>query len=143
MEYFVVQRNYDIVSSPLNQVQYSPYINDMLYTYQIEEFCTGPNPLALAFPETVDPLADTYSPVASATDVSIDWGDFYTGLTRDDAAGLRYLLQTNNVNWETVSADSLQYTMSTNTTPGAQQVFPPYITGAPICWAPMAGLLCV
>ena len=44
--YLVVQRNFDIVSSPLNQLQYSPYVNDVLYTYSIAEACTGPNPLA-------------------------------------------------------------------------------------------------
>ncbi len=125
-EYLVVQRNFDYFSSPLNQLQYSPYVNNTLYTYQIEEFCTGPNPLALAVPSSVDPLADTYSPVASS--FAISHGDYYTGLTRDDVAGLRYLLQTNNINWETVSADSLLYTITTNAT--SPQVFPPYLTGA-------------
>jgi hypothetical protein len=103
-EYLVVQRNYDFVSSPLNQLQYSPYVNDTLYSYEILEACTGPNPLALAVPFSVDPLADIYSPVAS---FAIGWGDYYTGLTRDDVAGLRYLLSTNNVNFETTAAGSL------------------------------------
>jgi len=150
-EYLVVQRNFDYVSSPLNQLQYSPYVNDTLYSYQIYEACTGPNPLALAVPYSVDPLADTYSPVASSLGGLIyvpvqttfgtvmelsfapgiySYGSFYTGLTRDDMAGLRYLLQTNNINWETVSADSLLYLITTNTTPGSQQIFPPYLTGA-------------
>ena len=128
MEYLVVQRNYDIVSSPLNQVQYSPYVNDVLYTYEIVEACAPGPVLALAVPFTVDPLADTFSPVASADDGSIFWGDFFTGLTRDDVAGLRYLLQYTNRNFETVSADSLLYTITTNTS--AYQVFPPYLTGS-------------
>jgi hypothetical protein len=32
-------------------------------------------------------------------------GFFYTGLTRDDAGGLRYLLQTNNLNFESLLPD--------------------------------------
>jgi hypothetical protein len=126
MEYLVVQRNFDFVSSPQNQLQYSPYVNDTLYSYDIIENCLPPNPVAWANPYPVDPLADIYTPV-SAWFNSIFWGDYYTGLTRDDVAGLRYLLQTNNVNRETASADSLLFTITTNSTPGAQQVFPPYI----------------
>ena len=99
MYYLVVQRNFDGTSSSLNQLVYSPYVNNTLYSYQIIEFCSGvPDPLAVAAPFAVDPLADTYSAVAS---FSIGWGDFYTGLTRDDVAGLRSLMSTNNVNWET------------------------------------------
>jgi hypothetical protein len=126
-EYLVVQRNFDVISTPLNQLQYSPYVNDTLYSYQIVEFCTGPPPLALAVPFSVDPLADTYSPVASFKD-SINYGVYFTGMTRDDVAGLRYLLQTNNVNYETISSDSLLYLISTNLlTP---QEFPPNLSGA-------------
>ncbi|HEY4414433.1 MAG TPA: hypothetical protein VGO57_01980, partial [Verrucomicrobiae bacterium] len=57
MEYLVVQRNFDYFSTPLNQLQYSAYINNTLYSYQILEACTGPDPLALAVPFSVDPLA--------------------------------------------------------------------------------------
>jgi hypothetical protein len=127
-EYLVVQRNFDYISTPLNQLQYSAYVNDTLYSYQVIEFCSGTPWLSVAAPFSVDPLADIYSPVASYFSGAIDWGDYYTGLTRDDVAGLRYLMQTNNVNFETVSPDSLLYTMSTNT--GAPLVFPPYLTGA-------------
>jgi hypothetical protein len=114
MEYLVVQRNFDYVSSPLNQLQYSPYVNDTLYSYQILEACSGPNPLALAVPFSVDPLADTYSPVSTLISGNIFWGDYYTGLTRDDVAGLRYLLSTNNINWETPAADALVITTNTS-----------------------------
>lgn len=127
MDYLVVQRNYDYISTPLNQLQYSPYVNDTLYSYQIIETCVPPNPLAVASVFAVDPLADTYSPVAAWVEdypgVDIDlpyWGDYYTGLTRDDVAGLRYLLSTNNINWETPAADSLL--LVTNT--AVQQLFP-------------------
>lgn len=121
MEYIVVQRNFDFVSSPLNQLQYSPYINDTLYSYQVLEICQGPPPtLALASPFSVDPLADTYSPVAS---FAVGWGDFYTGLTRDDVAGLRYLLKTNNVNFESPAPDATLTVITTNFL--SQTVFPP------------------
>ncbi len=119
-EYFVVQRNFDYFSTPQNQLQYSPYVNNTLYSYQIFEKCTGGAPLALAVPFSVDPLADLYSPVAA---FAIGWGDYYTGLTRDDMAGLRYLLSTNNINWEDVAAGSLLGVISTNKT--NPQSFPP------------------
>ena len=64
MEYEVVMRNFDITASPLNQLQYSPYVNASLYSYNIEEFCTGPNPLADAVEFLVDPLVFN-PPVAS------------------------------------------------------------------------------
>jgi len=121
MEYLVVQRNFDYISSPLNQLQYSPYVNNVLYTYQILEGCTT-TPAALAVPFSVDPLAFTYSPVAAFQDdypgvdiIHMYWGDYYTGLTRDDVAGLRYLMTTNNLNWETASSDSLLGLITTNT----------------------------
>jgi hypothetical protein len=120
MEYIVVQRNFDIVSTPLNQLQYSPYINDTLYSYQILEACSGPNPLALASPFSVDPLADIYSPVAS---FAIGYGDFYTGLTRDDVAGLRYLWKTNNVNFESPAPGATSTLITTNFL--SQTQFPP------------------
>ncbi len=104
MEYLVVQRNFDFITTPLNQLQYSPYINDVLYSYYIEEFCTGPNPLAITVPFSVDPLADSYSPVAS---FNIGYGTFYTGLTRDDVAGLQYLLSAKNFNYENGPAGSI------------------------------------
>ena len=111
MEYLVVQRNYDITSTPFNQLQYSPYINNVLYTYYIDEFCTG-TPLALTAPFSVDPLADTYSPVAS---FDSPYGIFYTGLTRDDVAGLRYLLTANNINFESAPAGALLLTTNLGT----------------------------
>ncbi len=122
-EYLVVQRNFDIISSPLDQLQYSAYVNNIPYDYEIFEACTGGDPLAVAEPFSLDPLADVYSPVAST---AIDWGDYYSGLTRDDVAGLRYLLSSNNINYEAVSADSLLYTITTNTS-GAE-IFPPNAT---------------
>jgi hypothetical protein len=131
MEYLVVQRNFDFISSPLNQLQYSPYVNNTLYSYMILEECTGPDPLALAVPFAVDPTADTYSPVASydGGEIAINsssgllfdvasgiysYGSYYSGLTRDDVAGLRYLLQKSNINKETTDLESSLITATTN-----------------------------
>jgi len=103
--YLVVQRNFDIVNSPLSQIQYSSYINDTLYSYFIVDVCTATlPPLALAEPFSVDPFAKVDQAVAQ---FNFEIGGFYTGLTRDDVGGLRYLLTTNNVNFETSGAGSL------------------------------------
>ena len=96
-EYLIIQRNFDIVPSALNQVQYSSYINNTLYTFNLYENCTGPNPLAYTVNYSPDPFASTYTAVA---DFSLTTGGFYVSLTRDDVAGLRYLLSSNNINYE-------------------------------------------
>jgi len=115
--YLLVERNLDVVPSSPNQLQYSPYVNNTLYSYYIIEECSGPNPQALAVPFAVDPEADKFTAVAANNYDGI-WsgsvnvgglliGGFYSGLTRDDVGGLRYLMSTNNVNWETAAAGSL------------------------------------
>jgi hypothetical protein len=104
-EYWVSQRNYDITATPLNYNapdvgQYSPYVNAELYTYFIEEVCDVPGgspPTADAIEVPADPLANN-PPVASGRGEDfLQNGYFYTGLTRDDVAGLRYLMSSNNV----------------------------------------------
>lgn len=122
MEYLVVQRNFDTGGSTVAGSQaagstvstlYSPYVNDVLYSYVVEEACpASPAVLAVAAPFPVNPTADTFSAVASLD--GIGWGDYYTGLTRDDVMGLRYLLQTNTINTESAAAGSVLLTSSTN-----------------------------
>ena len=108
--YTVVQRNFDVTASPLNQIQYSPYVNGELFSYYIYENCglagaSPPNADAIEIP--VQPLFFNF-PVASANgEVGMAFGEFFTGLTRDDMAGLRYLLSTNNLNTESSAAGSL------------------------------------
>jgi hypothetical protein len=106
-EYAVIMRNFDISSTPLNQVQYSPYVNGVLYDYFIFENCgaagvSPPDADAVEFP--ADPLAN--NPPVASEEYPLIPGNFYTGLTRDDVAGLRYLLSSNNINTENVQADS-------------------------------------
>lgn len=131
-EYSVDMRNFDYLPSPgsssvYNQYQYSPYINDVLFTYSIVEFCQAPpTPWRWAQPAPVDLLADTFTPLASQIH-ALDYGAYYNGLTRDDAAGLRSLMSASTIKWETVSPDSLLYLITTNTL--EPQVFPPYLSG--------------
>ncbi|MGA2280506.1 MAG: Ig domain-containing protein [Verrucomicrobiota bacterium] len=112
MIYLVTMRNFDIMASPLNQLQYSMYVNGELYTYSIAEDCAlsidDPPPDADAVEVPADPLVNT-PPVASGGEVaagSLATGFFYTGLTRDDMAGLRLLYSSANVNTETAAPNS-------------------------------------
>ena len=139
--YTVVQRNLDYLPSTLNNIQYSSYINDNLYSYFLVENCTGPNPLAFTVPFLTDPEAVPYTAVAAnnfdglgliflnnsgnqplTLSGGLQVGYFYTGLTRDDAAGFKYLFRTNNVNLELPETTSLLFSVTTNLT--LQQLFP-------------------
>ena len=100
--YLIVQRNFDILDTPLNQLQYSAYVNDILYTYAITEACSGPATLAFTIPIPVDFNASQIFSSVAGNDLQP--GGFYTGLTRDDVAGLRYLMQSNNINWESTAS---------------------------------------
>jgi hypothetical protein len=114
--YQVIMRNFDIVNSPLNQPQYSPYINGSLYTYFIDEICSSPAapPNADALEILIDPLVNN-PPVSSSGEDNLSVGFFYDGLTRDDVAGLRYLLSSNNINTEAVATGSLLLTTNVST----------------------------
>jgi Putative Ig domain len=108
--YSVIKRNFDPVTS-----EPSSYVNGTLYSYNILEFCPTPS-RADAVEFLVDPLSIPFTAVASLgglvnfspiteTDEGVArFGFFYTGLTRDDVGGLRYLLRTNNMNIERSSA---------------------------------------
>jgi hypothetical protein len=117
MEYSVVQRNFDITASPLNQIQYSQYVNTELYTYLIGENCDAPGvspPAAGIKAQPADPL-NHEQPVASGNGEDyLPFGYFYTGLTRDDVAGLRYLISSNNINTETAAPDSEMMNINSN-----------------------------
>ena len=112
MDYLVVLRNFDFIASPLNQLQYSAYINGGLYTYYIPvDLCdnTPAPPDTDAMELAVDPLVKN-EPVASGGQMaegSLENGFFYTGLTRDDMAGLRYLYSSANINVDTVASNSV------------------------------------
>ena len=110
-EYTIVQRNID----PISQV-YSTYVNDVLYDYEIFESCGNadffPEPVstALAYTYPVDLNALPYTPLTEEFDAwhgSFGRGNYYTGLTYDDAGALRYLYSTNNLNVEAPVPGSL------------------------------------
>lgn len=114
--YLVIMRNFDPVT-----LAPSRYINGNLFTYQILEQCPNPD-RAFAEEYLVDPLATYLSAVASGKLMfgnETYYGYFHRTLTRDDIGGVRYLLSTNNINWETTPVDSLVY--FTNAT--AQLIF--------------------
>jgi hypothetical protein len=145
-DYLVVQRNFDPVPSSLNQVQYSPYVNNVLYTYFIEDDCDVHPPAwtAITVPHAQDPMAQFYTAVAannyagyqdaSAIDPlttnllvyrgGLQIGGFYTGLTRDDVGGLKYLLRTNNVNFEAPAVGSV---LTGSTTIGVTNLGQPFL----------------
>jgi hypothetical protein len=92
VEYLVVMRNFYISPTAPNAIQYTNYINGLLFDYTIRENCGA---------EGISPPTATTgfvfsggggAPVASGIPI----GGFFTGLTRDDAAGLRWLYSTNN-----------------------------------------------
>ena len=115
--YLLVKRNFEIAPTPLNQVQYSSYVNNVLYTYYIVETCGPVNPFAFTVPFSTDPLAQQYTAVAANdadTFGGLQIGHYYSGLTRDDVAGLRYLLTSNNIATETAAAGSILTTGVTN-----------------------------
>ena len=92
--YLVIQRNYD----PTTQI-YSPFVNDTLYGYVIAELCAiTPAPFGALQADAVEYTADptTANSAVAAAVLQTD-GMYYTGLTRDDIGGLRYLYQSNNI----------------------------------------------
>jgi hypothetical protein len=108
--YYIVKRNFDPVLSGLDQPQPSSYVNGTLYSYEIIEFCSGvPDPIADAVEFAVDPTADTFTSLPSYLGGGFAPGKFLTTLGRDDVAGLRYLLRTNNVNIESTGEDTVAF----------------------------------
>jgi hypothetical protein len=110
LAYLIVQRNFDtlkgdsLYNSPMN----SSYVNNVLYSYEIVETCGGtPTAVASVFP--VDPLADSFSSVAGGAGL-LRYGGYLVGLTRDDVAGLRALLSTNNMNYESPPQNATVFT---------------------------------
>jgi hypothetical protein len=113
MGYGIDQRNYSIVPVDDGTYPTTSYVNGVLYSYFIEDSCaanTLPTADAVEFP--VDPLSTPYSAVADYTSLEYEGllpGSFYTSLTRDDVAGLKYLYATNNLNNEAAGSRVTEY----------------------------------
>lgn len=102
--YLVTMRNFDPVTW-----EYTPFVNGTLYTYQIvDPYAPGAavavntpvDPLDQLIPRTLPVSAD--SPLAFG---GLSSGTFFTGLTRDDVAGLKYIYRSSNYNTETALTD--------------------------------------
>jgi len=94
--YFITKFNYDPVT-----LTPSSYVNGTLYTYHILEI---PPPLPLSpFADAVEDIPPRLAnepiniPISSLSLSPALSGYFYTGLTRDDVGGLRYLYRPRNV----------------------------------------------
>jgi len=99
---FIIERNFDPET-------YAPshYVNDILHTGEVI-YDQGNFSDVWEYP--VNPLEVSYTAVADRSVglgysyyidyTSIPPGIYFTGLTRDDVGGLRYLLHANNVNFE-------------------------------------------
>jgi len=84
--YYVVLRNYDPVTyNP------TPFVNGVYYGYNIVDFCQAGQTLADAveYPEDRARVGTSFTAVATKEGQLL--GGYYTGLTRDDMGGLRYL----------------------------------------------------
>ena len=106
--YLVVQRNFDPVTwVPTNVV------NGTLYTYEVHDpvFTPPSTTYADAIEMRVDSLATEFTSVAGVENPdpaqvgNLQAGEYYTGITRDDAGGLRYLLRRGNFNIEATLGD--------------------------------------
>jgi hypothetical protein len=104
-DYQTIIRNFD----PLT-FEYSKYVNGALYTYEIVDFCPGA-PFAFAVEKTVDPTDISFNAVASFKGglggTGLRFGSYYINLTRDDAAGLRYIYRKNNYNNEVLATGAV------------------------------------
>lgn len=104
-DFLVIQRNYDPYTGT-----YSPYVNGILYDYDIVEVCPPvPDPQADAYEVLVDPTqaASAYSAVASFGPQGYNYGSFYLGLTRDDIGGLKALYSATNMYAEAAESNSV------------------------------------
>lgn len=95
-DHWVIKRNFD----PVTWLPTS-YVNGVLYTYLIVVSCPPAQDYSHALEFPVDPTAITHTSISSGG-YTIQPGAFYTGLTRDDVGGLRYLYRTGNYNTEDV-----------------------------------------
>ncbi|MBL9136948.1 MAG: hypothetical protein JNK85_13840 [Verrucomicrobiales bacterium] len=94
----VIKRSFD----PVTWLPTS-YVNGVLYTYLVMVSCDPAWSDAREFP--VDPTAISHTSLSSWF-YGLQFGGYYTGLTRDDAGGFRYLYRANNFNVEDVPAGS-------------------------------------
>ncbi len=102
--FYVIRRNFDPVTW-----RATSYINGQLWTYPLVTDVNESE--SFVFTDTVDPLAFSglmNAPVASGRSSGmLLFGGFWTGLTRDDVGGLRYLYRGKNYNVENIPTNTL------------------------------------
>lgn len=107
--YTVVKRNFDPVTW-----NYSSFVNGVLYEFAVlDPVYEAPFvQYADAVEFRTDGLSYGFNAVASGVlddtigNSQLRVGSFFTGLTRDDIGGLRYLLGTNNIQYENLPANT-------------------------------------
>ncbi len=103
--YLIIQRNFDPETwAP------TPYINGQLWTYNdIFDNQDSPSVKSSTITEPVDPLilAEPVASLVSGLGFSVfGFGSYFTGLTRDDVGGLRYIYRPDNQNVDVLPADA-------------------------------------
>lgn len=119
--YLTIQRNFDPVTW-----EPSAYINGELYTYQImPTYFNGTTPVTWEdVPYAVDPTLPNVSSVAGLNIgggtiaapgeiATLTPGLIFTGLTRDDVGGLRYIYLKSNLNVEVLPTNAVSATLGT------------------------------
>jgi hypothetical protein len=95
---YILERNFDPVT-----LQRTHTVNGTWYSGNVFYYGMNSPVLAEVIEFPVDPIASTYNAVADQIDT---WGGrSFTGLTRDDVGGIRYLLNPTNINYEPLLDD--------------------------------------
>jgi hypothetical protein len=97
----VIERNFDAATA-----QPSTYLNGTLFSYYIQRWATLPSPtnvFCTTQPFIVDPNQSFAQPAASW--MGLNYGFYLSGLSRDDVGGLRYLMNGNQVHYESLPPD--------------------------------------
>jgi len=133
VNYLVIQRNFDPTT-----YGYTNVVNGTIYTYTVFDPITisggaGASSYADAVEILVDPFADDFTTLAGIENfdplrgVNLDNGEYFTGLTKDDAAALRYIYRRGNYNMEDIITGINLSTNPVNgspfVTPGASNLF--------------------
>src|SRR5437588_1867018 len=120
--YLVIHRNFD----PVTQIP-SEFLNGDFYTYQIFDPIPPQNYAdAIEFSGNTPDTSNLTSPVTSFLNSFSfsEAGVFATGLSRDDAGGLKYIYSATNKNVETLVAG---ITLATNTVGNIVSPWVPYL----------------
>lgn len=96
----VLRRNFDPMTLAPSFV-----VNDVTYGGIFSHTSMGN--FVFPFPQNPDSTIDSAVAEAFGFNPGLQVGGFYTGLTRDDVGGLRYLLNATNVNWEALPKNVL------------------------------------